>query len=173
MFDRFKEPNLYDRFNLKKDDVLPAGLKLSDFTIYSVTVKEREIHPVPAEEQNLPGMIRFVPEEFVVFDEKPCGTLAAVDDKRDPIGYKNTRGFWIPGPHLHLKINNIVPGFFWVGAQWTPTIAQVVEESSTGWWWLFTLRDPEKQHPGDFIRGGYVFEKEEDAICVRAALDVK
>ncbi len=172
-FDAFKLPTLYERFNLRNDSVLPAPLTVSDFTIYSTTVKESEMVPVPMPEKLNVGVLAFTQEESVVFDERPCGVLDAIDDTKIPIGYRNTNGLWVSGDHLHLEVNKFVPGLYWVGAQWTPTVSKLVEQSVTGWWWLFTFRDPEKSYPLDFIRGGYVFEKEEDAVCLRAALDVK
>lgn len=171
LLDTFVEPTLYQRFNLRKGDVLPASVKLADFTIISTTIKEREYMTLPTKSSG--GMIEFKSELCVVFDEPPQGTLMAIDDTKDPTAYKNSEGYWVAGDHLHIEINNLIPGMFWFGAQWTPKIAEVLEKSITGWWWIFTLRNPIVKYPLDHIQGGYIFEKEEDAICARAALDVK
>ncbi len=159
-------------FNVFQDPKLPDFLSYSDFTIFTHDISDQGSIPMPVLDEN--GAFTGIWQQVVstVFDERPRARLADIERRDGKIIYVDVHGMRWNLPNMHVRLSVWHPKLWWVGARFRPSILEAAQETTTAWWWKFQINDPLREYPMNHVQGGYVFEKETDAICFRALLDV-
>lgn len=164
--DEFYDPACFDIF--KDPGPLPEFLSYDDFMIYHTRISDRGTMPMPVLDENGHFNGDFEMITSTVFDERPVSRLSEIRNGK----YVDVHGIKWALPNQHVRLSIWHPNLFYVGARYRPSILEAAEQTTQGWWWKFTITDPDKTHPLNHVQGGYVFAREDDAILFRVLLDI-